>query len=83
MLLLQIEQLNSPALKIVDVSITASLQIFEVSFNDTCSSPCANLLHSIQIKESASAPQDSRTIFVTSNSGPEIEVFDESTTSGE
>ena len=71
------EQLNSP-LKILDVS-TNSVEIFDDSSNDTCSSPCSNFCHSTPIKEPASAPQDSSAIFISSD----IEVFDESTTSGE
>ena len=76
------EQQNSP-LDILDVS-TASLEIFDDSSDDTCSSLCTNFYHSTPIKESASAPQaNSPTIFVSSDSEPEIEIFDESTTSGE
>lgn len=70
-------------MEIFDLS-TASCEVFDDSFDDTCSSPCV-LWHSTPIKESISrVPQDPATVFENiSNSGSELEVFDESTTSGE
>lgn len=73
------EQLKSLALKILDISST-SMEIFDGSSDDSCSSLCTNLLHSTPIKQ---LNQAALLLLVTSDSELEIEVFDESTTSGE
>ena len=59
-------------------------EVFDDSSNDPCSSPGAYLPHSTPIKNSRQlrTPLEPE-IFITSDSEPEIEVFDVDTSSGE
>ena len=62
---------------------TASFEIFDDSFDEPCSSPCALVSHSTPIKNSLyAAIPEGPDILISSDSDPEIEIFDESTTSG-